>query len=974
MDKHISPLRLSSELPDSHSASEYSSSSDASDDHENYTSDTEDDESDDLPYYEKTIHEIQKGDSYACMICTVEMDHTCHMYACPECYRVYDYECIREWALKSSQKSLDKTWKCPNCYYVNSEIPVKNRHTCWCGKVVHPESNPIDPNSCGQTCNAPICAHGCSKPCHLGPHPECMRTTKVKCLCGKHTKDMFCYQSEEEKASYQCGEPCNLLLPCGVHKCQRKCHSGPCGNCEETISGKIMCYCGMETREQIICKDVKPVAKSKNKSGEIWIGVFSCAHLRSVEYSCGHHSFQESCTAPPTNSGELACPFSPRLLKTCPCGSTPLKLLEAPRKNCTDPIPTCENRCNKPLKCGKHSCPFVCHDGPCMDPCVSVDKVSCSCYSKSFLVPCQFHDEAHCNTKCESLMSCRRHRCTERCCSGRSLAIKREKTIFLARDRLDESLVEAQHICLKPCNLKLSCGIHYCQRKCHPGKCSPCLESDSNDLSCPCGKTVVPAPVRCGTKLPPCRHPCIKTLQADTACGHPPMPHECHSLEQPCPQCTAPIYKRCKCNKVEKVRTLCFQNDVSCGKICGLPLKNCSHTCKRTCHEPGQCQTICKQICGLPRKFCEHTCFAKCHPGKDCPDEVCQVKVKVTCSCGRKESILPCDAHADQPSSKLLITLPCDDKCEESKRHRMLMEAFGINEKVTAPVEELRDLVESAKSFDELHLPFTESTLSVYSKQRAWCNQIESFLSKLMRDVTRTSLHFKPMKLPQRRFIHELANAYALYSESQDREPKRSVFVKKVENKSHIPLLSLGEALPLYHSFKQLQKERKAKELEKSTTRRLFNYTVDDANDVPHNAEFNSFLVKGVAPGVTKDELSDCLAEYLQFTLIQNPSYQTLENGDFLIYPEDHMSISENVENDIKRLAPYISSICKEKQISEGVELYKIDGNLKTFTSEEYLQEEQPEKQVSFEINTDGEGAVINTDKGTCESPDSVST
>ena len=186
--------------------------------------------------------------------------------------------------------------------------------------------------------------------------------------------------------------------------------------------------------------------------------------------------------------------------------------------------------------------------------------------------------------------------------------------------------------------------------------------------------------------------------------------------------------------------------------------------------------------------------------------------------------------------------------------------------------------------------------------------------------------------------------------------------------------LDVYKRQPLYHSFKQLQKERKVKELEKSTTRRLFNYTVDDANDVPHNAEFNCFLVKGVAPGVTKDELSDCLAEYLQFTLIQNPSYQTLENGDFLIYPEDHMSISENVENDIKRLASYISSICKEKQISEGVKLYKIDENLKTFTSEEYLQEEQPEKQASFEINTDGEVAVINTDKGTCEFPDSVST
>ncbi|CAI5104801.1 BBT_HP_G0131780.mRNA.1.CDS.1 [Saccharomyces cerevisiae] len=79
-------------------------------------------------------------------------------------------------------------------------------------------------------------------------------------------------------------------------------------------------------------------------------------------------------------------------------------------------------------------------------------------------------------------------------------AIRRKKNLFRTQDLLDESLVEAKHICLKPCNLTLSCGIHKCQRKCHPGKCPPCLESDSNDLVCPCGKTVVPAPVRCGTE------------------------------------------------------------------------------------------------------------------------------------------------------------------------------------------------------------------------------------------------------------------------------------------------------------------------------------------------------------------------------------------------------------------------------------------------------------------------------------------
>lgn len=150
--------------------------------------------------------------------------------------------------------------------------------------------------------------------------------------------------------------------------------------------------------------------------------------------------------------------------------------------------------------------------------------------------------------------------------------------------------MEAKHICLKPCNLTLSCGIHKCQRKCHPGKCPPCLESDSNDLVCPCGKTVVPAPVRCGTKLPTCNHPCIKVVRGESTCGHKPMPHTCHSLDVSCPPCTETVFKPCKCGKKTKVRTVCFQTDVSCGIKCGIPLSYCYHTCQKTCHLPGNCQ------------------------------------------------------------------------------------------------------------------------------------------------------------------------------------------------------------------------------------------------------------------------------------------------------------------------------------------------------------------------------------------------
>lgn len=96
-------------------------------------SDLDEGDEKDMAYYEKAVQEIAKGDSYSCLICTVELDYTCKLYACEKCYRVYDYECIREWAEKSTSKRTDKLWACPNCFYTKKAIPKKNRPTCWCG-------------------------------------------------------------------------------------------------------------------------------------------------------------------------------------------------------------------------------------------------------------------------------------------------------------------------------------------------------------------------------------------------------------------------------------------------------------------------------------------------------------------------------------------------------------------------------------------------------------------------------------------------------------------------------------------------------------------------------------------------------------------------------------------------------------------------------------------------------------------------
>lgn len=910
-------------------------------------SDDNDYDSDDaLMYYERAIQEIAKGDSYICMICTVEMDYTCKMFACKKCYRVFDYDCIREWALKSTEKTANKIWKCPNCYHESKKVPGKNKATCWCGKVINPEPNPLNPNSCSQTCNAPICPHGCVKVCHLGPHPECMRMITVTCQCGKHTKDISCYQNKRQmgKQKFHCDEPCGLLLPCGIHKCQKKCHSGLCGPCKEilvtdkTKDIKIQCYCGKHSKESIVCGEVKiPNKYSRNSENQKWIGVFSCDEIRTVEYKCHKHSFIEKCISSPSVPGTKPCPYSPNLLKTCPCGKTQLNELSEPRKKCTDAIPHCENRCDKPLKCGKHTCPYTCHEGDCMDPCIQINKVKCACHRSSFLVPCGSTESPHCNIKCESLMSCRRHRCMERCCSGKPLAEARQKNnVFRLRQNInDETLVEVEHVCLKDCNLMLSCGNHRCQRKCHPGKCPPCLESDSNDLVCPCGKTIVPAPVRCGTKLPPCPYPCIKVVEGASECGHKPVLHTCHPLDQPCPPCTAPAFKTCKCGKKDNVRTVCFQTDVSCGQICGKPLTGCHHRCQKKCHRAGECQTRCNQICGLPRDNCIHKCRKPCHGRDSCPDVSCVSLVTIKCSCGRQQKEITCGATLEYESRQFTENIPCDEQCEMYIRQQQLKKAFGIadpdkNINDQSQIQVLEDLLPKALNFEDLQLPFSESAIISYGRQEKWCMQIEDILNDFIDNKGRISLHFKPMRASQRHFIHELAKSYKVYAESQDREPKRSVFIKK-ESESNKPPLRLADIYPIYKTFKQMEKERKMKEFLARTTEKLINFTVDDTDTqkIEFKSTFNGFFVKKLSHNSDGEDLKRLFDKYLKSTFIKNVKYRvfkddTMGYNNAIIYPEAYSNVTENMTRDMETLVSHFDYIAKEAFVADEVSLCDV--------------------------------------------------
>ena len=104
------------------------------------------------------------------------------------------------------------------------------------------------------------------------------------------------------------------------------------------------------------------------------------------------------------------CGECPKCAKRyCPCGKT------TSQRPCSEEIPTCKNDCDKPLNCNIHSCSSRCHYGPC-EVCRQIVKKRCRCGQFEKSLPCSA--EFKCETKCNKLRNCGKHKCNRKCCDG----------------------------------------------------------------------------------------------------------------------------------------------------------------------------------------------------------------------------------------------------------------------------------------------------------------------------------------------------------------------------------------------------------------------------------------------------------------------------------------------------------------------------------------------------------------------------
>ncbi|KAL5476707.1 FAP1 [Sanghuangporus weigelae] len=342
--------------------------------------------------------------------------------------------------------------------------------------------------------------------------------------------------------------------------------------------------------------------------------------------------------------GEWRCPGCQRRRLHVPssylcfCGSTP-----DPRPPRLATPHSCGNPCSRPRACN-HACSLSCHP-----ECPIVEEARCYCGKTSKSLRCDEGEEKH-----SSVVN-------------------------------DEGVLEewdGRFTCENSCERLFGCGIHKCEKPCHPPSTSPppCPRSPSLVSHCPCGKKPLHEleggmREKCTDPIATCGNMCMKRLEGcDHACSVP-----CHT--GPCPPCGISLIIPCRSvlaggakGKGKKPQSQLNQDldyalgdeahwhecDLVCGKMLGCGNHRCEERdhrgacppCLRSSFEemvcycghtviepPIPCGTrmSCPYPCSRPPPPCghprtQHTCHEDPTPCPPCP-----FLTEKTCACGKNQ-------------------------------------------------------------------------------------------------------------------------------------------------------------------------------------------------------------------------------------------------------------------------------------------------------------------------------------------------
>ncbi|KXZ56411.1 hypothetical protein GPECTOR_1g366 [Gonium pectorale] len=556
---------------------------------------------------------------------------------------------------------------CPPC-------PLVVDASCYCGRKQHKRRCGHHEYSCEGVCGAQLeCGHRCPDMCHPGDCASCRVMGDFACRCGAERRRRPCGER-----AYQCGRVCGKALSCGNHTCEQVCHAGPCGECP--FSGARSCPCGKVTHEGMSCTDKVPTCGAT--CGKLLpCGVHRCNDR------CHHGECTTQCRGPALKTcrcgksqKEVLCFQEHTCERRCmamrACGRHPCKRRccdgncppceELPPHRCHfGPCPPCPKPCATPLTCGHACAEPSCHDPP--PPAVP-----------DFVQPPPPKAKAAGSAATSERSRAKRDGGGSGGADGLDGAPAVWQPSILAAQMLagvaaTGELPSACPPCRQPvplgcvgghtqralpccevrpfscgaaCGRPLACGNHTCGMPCHAVADAPGAPGAA-PVAAP-GPADVAAPRACRQ----CSRRCERPRPA--GCTHP-CPLACH--QGPCPRCEAQVRAGCLCGK-STLQLSCHQmvavtatagagkqatvaSALSCGKPCHKQLLYCTHPCN-----PEDCSAEVNVRCSCPAKRrakwrCAEVQAALVKAGKP-----------RTYDDSQAPRLLPCDAECERAKAK----------------------------------------------------------------------------------------------------------------------------------------------------------------------------------------------------------------------------------------------------------------------------------------------------------------------------------
>ena len=318
------------------------------------------------------------------------------------------------------------------------------------------------------------------------------------------------------------------------------------------------------------------------------------------------------------------------------------------------------------------------------------------------------------------------------------------------------------------------------------------------------------------------------------------------------------------CGKKTLKNQQCWLQDVRCGEVCGKKLKCGSHTCRKPCHRPGECEDAngqpCHQPCGKAKKVCGHPDIENiCHAPFACKeDKPCQSKIYITCNCQAQKQEARCGASkmSEGNGGK---TLPCNDECARLERNRKLALALNIDQSTHIDGGD--------------HIPYSVDTLNLFVENSKWGETQEREFRVFATSDDEKRLRFKPMQSRQRSFVHALAEDFGFDSESMDPEPHRHVMIWKTPRFVSAPKKTIADAVRIKRA--QRSATVSANVSDNESTKKMKPSVVQEL--------YNSFVISNPRFGLTADELCTELDELLHPGISLKFEIEFLPSGEVVL-------------------------------------------------------------------------------------------